>query len=87
MGKLEDDYLIPPFSILDTKQGYWQLRKRQWLSLGLKSELGRDAGCLTYEEAKMQCKPILDAMNERMKVIALKHGKKPLVIKFAGLFR
>lgn len=44
-------------------------------------------GLLTYEEAKVQCQPILDKMNERAKEIAKKHGKKPLVIKFAGLFR
>lgn len=32
---------MPPFSILDSKQGYWQKRKKQWLSLGIESELGR----------------------------------------------
>jgi 16S rRNA G966 N2-methylase RsmD len=40
--KLIDLFLVPPFSIFDTKQGYWQDRKKQWLSLGIKSELGRD---------------------------------------------
>lgn len=35
-------FLVPPFSILDTRQGYWQDRKRAWLSLGIKSELGRN---------------------------------------------
>lgn len=39
--KLSDRFLIPPFSVLDTKQGIWQDRKRYWLSLGIKSELGR----------------------------------------------
>jgi DNA modification methylase len=38
---LADKYIVPPFSVLDTKQGYWQDRKRAWLSLGIKSELGR----------------------------------------------
>lgn len=41
--KLQDRFIVPPFSILDTKQGYWSERKKQWLSLGIKSELGRDA--------------------------------------------
>lgn len=27
---LLDRFLVPPFSILDTRQGYWQDRKRQW---------------------------------------------------------
>ena len=34
-------WIVPPFSVLDTKQGYWQKRKRQWLNLGIKGELGR----------------------------------------------
>jgi len=38
---LSDRFLVPPFSILDTKQGYWQDRKRNWLKLGIKSEIGR----------------------------------------------
>lgn len=42
--KLSDRFIIPPFSVLDTKQGAWQQRKNYWLSLGIKSELGRDAG-------------------------------------------
>lgn len=28
--KLTDKFIIPPFSILDSKQGYWQERKRNW---------------------------------------------------------
>jgi len=32
---------VPPFSVLDAQQGYWQERKRAWLALGIKSELGR----------------------------------------------
>lgn len=38
---LTEKFLIPPFSVLDTRQGYWQDRKRLWLDVGLKSELGR----------------------------------------------
>lgn len=30
LKKLEDKYLVPPFSYFDTKQGYWQKRKRMW---------------------------------------------------------
>lgn len=32
---------VPPFSVLDARQGYWQDRKRAWLALGIQSELGR----------------------------------------------
>lgn len=40
-GNLEAKFVAPPFSVLDTRQGYWQERRREWLSLGIKSELGR----------------------------------------------
>jgi hypothetical protein len=41
---LADRFGVPPFSVLDARQGYWQDRKRAWLSLGIQSELGRGGG-------------------------------------------
>jgi len=41
---LAEQWGAPPFSVLDARQGYWQERKRQWLSLGIRSELGRGGG-------------------------------------------
>jgi hypothetical protein len=38
---LAEKFVVPPFSILDARQGYWQSRKREWLALGIASELGR----------------------------------------------
>lgn len=38
---LADRFLVPPFSVLDARQGYWQRRKNMWIALGIKSELGR----------------------------------------------
>jgi len=40
---LRDKFIEPPFSVLDTKSGNWQKRKKQWKKLGIKSEIGRDA--------------------------------------------
>jgi DNA modification methylase len=40
---LRDKFIEPPFSILDTKSGNWQRRKKLWMSKGIKSEIGRDA--------------------------------------------
>jgi hypothetical protein len=34
---------IPPFSVLDARKGWWQDRKRAWIDLGIRSELGRGA--------------------------------------------
>lgn len=38
---LAERFIVPPFSVLDARQGYWQERKRVWISLGIKSEVGR----------------------------------------------
>lgn len=38
---LAERFIIPPFSVLDARQGYWQERKRAWIALGIQSELGR----------------------------------------------
>ena len=40
-GSLADRFGVPPFSVLDARQGYWQDRKRAWLALGIQSEIGR----------------------------------------------
>jgi len=48
--KLADKFIIPPFTILDTRQGYWQDRKRTWIDLGISSEVGRE-GVSTYQRA------------------------------------
>lgn len=40
-ANLSDRFGVPPFSVLDARQGYWQDRKRAWLALGIESELGR----------------------------------------------
>jgi len=40
---LRDKFIEPPFSVLDTKSGNWQRRKKQWSKIGIKSEVGRDS--------------------------------------------
>lgn len=30
-GALRDRFVVPPFSVLDTRQGYWQDRKKAWM--------------------------------------------------------
>lgn len=42
-GDLKQRFGANPFSILDTKDGLWQARKRKWINLGIKSEVGRTA--------------------------------------------
>jgi ParB-like chromosome segregation protein Spo0J len=38
---LADRFGIPPFSVFNAREGWWQNRKRAWLALGIASELGR----------------------------------------------
>jgi len=44
---LAERFVIPPFSVLDTRSGDWNRRRRQWLGLGIRSEVGRGEA-LTY---------------------------------------
>lgn len=42
---LQEKFIVPPFSVLDTKQGYWQDRKDIWKKI-IKSDEGRDEALL-----------------------------------------
>lgn len=48
---LLDRFLVPPFSTLDARQGYWQDRKAAWIAMGIQSELGRAEGARAYSMA------------------------------------
>lgn len=43
---LADTFGVPPFSVLDARQGWWRKRKHHWLSIGIRSEAGRGNGLL-----------------------------------------
>lgn len=68
-GSLSDRFLIPPFSVFSAREGWWQDRKRAWISLGIRSEEGRGENALgfsdgcngsmggkTYDEAKQSAR-------------------------------
>lgn len=40
-ARLSLEFSYPPFSVLNARDGWWQERKREWLALGIQSELGR----------------------------------------------
>lgn len=61
---LADRFIVPPFSVLDARQGYWQERKDRWLALGIDSELGRDAAA---NVAKKGGEFLVDAYRGRSK--------------------
>ena len=43
---LAQRFLFPPFSVLDARSGEWQMRKEAWISMGIKSEVGREGNLL-----------------------------------------
>jgi hypothetical protein len=43
---LAERFIIPPLSVFRASAGYWQERKKAWLSLGIQSDKGRDDGML-----------------------------------------
>jgi predicted RNA methylase len=38
---LSGKFLLPPFSVLNAREGEWQARKRAWIACGIESEIGR----------------------------------------------
>lgn len=60
---LNDKYLIPPFSVIDTVKGYFLDRKNKWLSLGIKSEVGRDAKANAEIHTFSKSKEVMEGKN------------------------
>ena len=40
-GSLAATFGVPPFSVLNAREGWWQDRKASWIAIGIQSELGR----------------------------------------------
>jgi len=52
-GVVVRQYLQPPFSVLNARNGDWQDRKRAWIATGIESELGREGGeCIHMPNSK-----------------------------------
>lgn len=69
VGKMAAEFLIPPFSVLNAREGWWQERKRQWLSLGIKSEIGRGENLLRYSDTLLEPDP------EKREAMQARRGK------------
>ena len=49
-------FLVPPFSVLNAREGDWQERKRAWAAIGIKGEVGRSGGeTITGEDGMIFC--------------------------------
>jgi hypothetical protein len=51
-GSLAERFGVPPFTVLNAREGWWQDRKRAWISRGIASDEGR-AENLTYDVTSM----------------------------------
>jgi hypothetical protein len=49
-GQLVQKFGTSPFSVLDARAGEWQDRKRAWLRIGIKSEVGRAGNLLKFSD-------------------------------------
>lgn len=49
-GSLAERFMVPPFTVLNAREGWWQARKSAWLALGIQSELGRGENALGFSE-------------------------------------
>lgn len=47
---LAERFGLPPFSVLNAREGWWQDRKRAWLALGIQSEVGRGENLLKFSD-------------------------------------
>lgn len=47
-GNLSANFLYPPFSVLNARDGKWQERKKKWIDFGLRSEEGRKEDLLFH---------------------------------------
>ena len=60
-GSLANRFMIPPFTVFNAREGWWQDRKRAWLALGIKSEEGRGGGNMGSEPGQYPNKKITAA--------------------------
>ena len=50
-GQMSLDFGVPPFTVLNARDGGWQKRKKYWLSCGIQSEEGRKENLIGYGDA------------------------------------
>ena len=77
-GTLNERFGIIPFSVLDTRKGDWQKRKKAWIEQGLKSEIGRNENIIFATSS--QSPVVYEAKNKLREII----GREPSFHKARG---
>jgi hypothetical protein len=67
-GSLASRFGVPPFSVLNAREGWWQERKRAWLALGIRSELGRGGNLLRLSDTLIEPDPAKRAARREARV-------------------
>lgn len=57
-GSLAAKFGIPPFTVLNAREGWWQERKSAWLALGIRSEVGRGDNLLKMSDTALEPDPV-----------------------------
>lgn len=73
-ASLLDRFGVAPFSVLNAREGWWQDRKRAWIGLGIKSELGRGGNLLEYSST---VNDFMDKPGARLNAKAATHNAQP----------
>lgn len=74
-GSLAAQFGIPPFSVLNAREGWWQDRKRAWLALGIQSEIGRgDTGVNTPHDGNAMADGLVSLRNRQKAANAVPGG-------------
>lgn len=78
-GNLRERFIVPPFSVLDTRQGYWQERRKHWQAVINDKGETREQTLFAEDSlgAKIGTVSILDAVLAEIVVewFGLPHGK------------
>lgn len=69
-GSLAAAFGIPPFTVLNAREGWWQARKDAWLAIGIQSELGRGDNLLKYSDTLLEPDPVKRAERQRARAAA-----------------
>ena len=68
-NSLNDTFIIPPFSILDCRQGYWQARKKMWR--GIIGDMGQSRQGKLIQSIGMQYKDLYTRTAEHRETLGI----------------
>lgn len=68
-ASLNDTFVIPPFSVLDSRQGYWQSRKKMWR--GIIGDMGQSRQGKLYSSVELQYKDLYTRTTEHRKSLGI----------------